>query len=267
MKSSTNLKYTLYEEAVQCPKWHVEHFKKFHYHLTKKIPHHLREDFCGTAKISCEWVKADPKNSAVGLDLDPEPLEYAKTKNILSLGVKERGRVKVLKQNVLKTTTQKFDIIAACNFSFFIFHERERMIDYAKATLKSLKKNGTLMLEIAGGEGMVEKIKESKNFSIKNYGKCRYTWEQLDYDPIQHVSDYAIHFRLPNGQWKKNVFTYHWRLWTIREIREILLEAGFKKTKVFWEAADDKGDGTGDYVPTENGDHSHSWIAYVVGVK
>jgi hypothetical protein len=259
--------YKLYEESVQCPDWHVKHFPRFHEWLTGNKPYRLREDFCGTATISCEWVKKSPKHLAVGLDLDAQCLSYAKSENISKLTLAQQKQISLVKKNVLQPTREKYDMVAACNFSFFTFHDRKTLLHYAKAVRKSLKPKGTFFMEMAGGEGMLEEIEEPKSFSIKGYGRYKYVWEQYQYDPITGISDYAIHYRLPNGRWIKNAFDYHWRLWGIREVREILIEAGFKKTQVFWEACDRDGQGTGEFVPMQHGDHAHAWIAYVVGVN
>lgn len=266
LKETVN-KFKLYEEAVQSPDWHAKHLPEFHEWLTNKKPYLLREDFCGTSRISCEWAKKSKKHQAVGLDLDQETLDYALNVNIAALPKDAQKRVTLYRQNVLVPTTKKFDLIAACNFSFFIFKEREALLQYAHAAFKSLKKGGTFFLEMAGGEGMLEEVREPRSFTLKGYGKVKYVWEQHQYDPITAVSDYSIHFRLPNGRWMKDAFTYHWRLWGIRETREILKQAGFKRTEVFWETCNRKGEGTGNYVPMENGDHAHAWIAYVIGVK
>ncbi len=262
-------KYALYEEAVQCPDWHTTHFPRFHEWILGKgkVPRRLREDFCGTARISCEWVKSHKDRRAVGLDLDPEPLAYAEQENLSSLTSSERERIELRQQDVMVPTQDKFDLVATCNFSFFIFKERKLVIDYFKAVHASLDKKGTVFLEMAGGEGMIERMEESRAFRMRGFGKFKYVWEQHQFDPISCVSDYSIHFQQPNRRWMKDVFTYHWRIWGIREVREMLLDAGFKRTVVFWETLDKNGRGTGDYVPAETGDHAHAWIAYVVGVK
>ena len=58
-------------------------------------------------------------------------------------------------------------------------------------------------------------------------------------------------------------FHYHWRLWTIPEVRDALKEAGFDFTCVYWET-EHKGKGTGEFIRTETGDNAYSWIAYVM---
>ena len=265
--TGVELKYALYENSVQCPDWHVKHFPEFHEWLLGKKAYKLREDFCGTARISCEWVKKSKQHTAVGLDLDPEPLKYGTEKNLSQLSPNARERVRLLQENVLHVTKEKFDLVAACNFSFFIFLDRKTLLEYFRAVYLSLDKQGTFFLEMAGGEGMREKDKEQRSFLIPKYGRCQYVWEQHGGDPVSAIADYSIHYQLPNNRWIKDQFTYHWRLYGVRELRDILEEAGFEKTAVFWEQNDKRGNGTGDYVPTEKGDQSHSWITYVTGVK
>ncbi len=261
------LKFRLYEATVQSPRWQVDYLPQFHEWLTGRAPLTMREDFCGTGRISCEWVKKSPKHRAVGLDLDPETLAYADTFNRSRVGAAENKRLSFLLQDVLVPTREKFDTVGAYNFSFFIFHERQMMLKYVRAVLKSLKSKGTFFLELAGGEGFLDRMTEDKVVRVPGIGKIKQVWEQHDFDPISCVSDYSIHFRLPNGTWMNDAFTYHWRIWGIRELRDILHEAGFKKTVVLWETANRKGNGTGEYLPSETGDHAHAWVAYVVGVK
>ena len=63
----------------------------------------------------------------------------------------------------------------------------------------------------------------------------------------------------------KKAFTYDWRLWTLPEIRELLIDCGFSQTTVYWEGTDpETGEGNGEYSATESGDDDPSWIAYIV---
>ena len=63
-------RHALYQESVQCVESEIdmvdENFKK----LRGRLAVTLREDFCGTANTSCEWVRRRPANVAVGIDLD-----------------------------------------------------------------------------------------------------------------------------------------------------------------------------------------------------
>ena len=256
-------KYLLYEESVQSPDWQVDYLPQFHQWLCGKKPIEMREDFCGTGRIACEWVKRSPKNKAVGLDTDAEVLQYATKVNQAALSPTEQKRVQFIKQDVLKPTKQKFDLIGAYNFSFFIFHERKMLLKYLKAAHQSLKSKGTLFLEIAGGPEFVETTRETKDVLIPNYGRIEQVWEQHQYDPITQVCDYSIHFKLPNGDWLNDAFTYHWRIWTIRDLRELLAEAGFRKSVVLWDHEGDQEE----FLPSENAEFRPDFLAYVVGVK
>ena len=63
----------------------------------------------------------------------------------------------------------------------------------------------------------------------------------------------------------EQAFTYHWRLWTLPEIRELLLEAGFRQVDVYWEGTDKNSEeGDGEFKPSEVGDADASWVCYIV---
>ena len=77
-----------------------------------------------------------------------------------------------------------------------------------------------------------------------------------------------IHFQFPDGSELRRAFCYHWRLWTLPEIREVLEEAGFQSVAMYWEGTDDEtGEGNGEWFCTANGDADHGWVAYIVGIK
>jgi SAM-dependent methyltransferase len=228
----------------------------------------MREDFCGTGIISCEWAKKSPRHRAVGIDLDPEPLARAKEVHRAKLPKDARKRVAFLRQDVLVPTREKFDVISAHNFSFYVFHERKDLLRYARSALRSLKKEGSFFLEMAGGPGFVEKGSAPVVFApIEGYGKAGYVWEQRNHDPLRAIGEYAIHFRQKNGKWLRDAFVYDWRLWEIREVREVLREAGFRKTAVLWQTDRELKNGTLEYKISEKGDFCEVWLAYVVAVK
>ncbi len=269
--SPTDLKYHLYENCVQSVGWQMRYLPHFHKKFTGRVPTSMREDFCGTGRIACEWVKKSESHRAVGLDLDPEPLDFAKRVNRARLSKSARSRVDFLRQDVLKPTREKFDVIGAHNFSFFVFHERCDLLKYAKAALASLKPKGTFFLELAGGEGFVTPESGSETIAVPQVGKVKYVWEQHPYDPVSKIGDYSIHFKLPSAVarahqtpvWMNDAFTYHWRLWEIREVREVLKQAGFRDTAVLWPTDETMTD----YRQVEHGDAASVWLAYVVGIR
>jgi hypothetical protein len=57
-------------------------------------------------------------------------------------------------------------------------------------------------------------------------------------------------------------------MWTIPEVREVMLEAGFDRADVYWEGTDeDTNEGDGVFTKAEQGESDPAWNAYVVGVK
>jgi hypothetical protein len=95
-----------------------------------------------------------------------------------------------------------------------------------------------------------------------------YVWDQHKYDPVTGDVINHIHFRFPDGTKIDKAFSYEWRLWTIPEIREMLIEAGFGSVVVYWEGTDeDTEEGNGEWEAVEQGEACEGWIAYVVGVK
>lgn len=260
------LKYKLYENSVQSPKVHIDLVEGIARELRKKPTHNLREDFCGTFLLSCEWVKRHPLNRALGVDLDPEPVQYGKTHHASKLTPDEKKRLKTQIADVRTPTTPRSDLIIVGNFSFFIFQDRQNLVKYFKSCYQSLASEGLVILELAGGPGMITESRERRTVRLENDEKALYVWHQKSFDPILRRAHYAIHFKLPDETWMKDAFTYDWRLWTIPEIRDALTDAGFKKTFVYWET-EHKGEGTGEYGITDTADNAFAWIAYIVGMR
>jgi SAM-dependent methyltransferase len=259
-------KYALYERSVQSPDFHAEWFVDIYKDLRGRFPRHMREDFCGTFKLSCEWVKRNRHNSALGVDLDPEPLAYGRRVHLPELTAAQRKRLRVVNDNVLAITSPKVDLVLACNFSFCVFKDRTTLVRYLRGCLRSLRKDGVAILDLAGGPGMIEPMRERKRVRAPDTGPFTYTWHQKSFDPITHEAKYAIHFDLEDGTRMQDAFTYDWRLWTIPEVREAMAEAGFGKTVVYWET-EHQGEGTGEYIRSEHGDNAYAWVAYVAGLK
>ena len=77
-----------------------------------------------------------------------------------------------------------------------------------------------------------------------------------------------IHFEFPDRSRMDQAFSYYWRLWTLPEIRELLIEAGFSAVTVYWEGTDRKtNEGDGIYSPAETGDADPGWVCYIVAQR
>jgi len=95
-----------------------------------------------------------------------------------------------------------------------------------------------------------------------------YEWEQRAFDPVTHRIACAIHFAFPDGSRLRDAFVYDWRLWTLPELRELFVEAGFARVDVLWESTDHRtGSGTGAFYRTARGSQDEAWVALVVGTK
>jgi hypothetical protein len=132
---------------------------------------------------------------------------------------------------------------------------------YFANVCKSLNKDGILIADCFGGKQCQAPIEDSNKLN-----GFTYYWDQTDFDPVTNEALFHIHFRV-GGKKIERVFTYDWRMWTIPELREIMLEAGFKKTHVYWEGTAKDGTGNGVFTRTEKGESCDSWIAYVVAEK
>lgn len=259
-----DIKYALYEAAVQDAEHDAGLYQGFYRQVRGRDARQLREDFCGTFALSCEWAKAHPKNFATALDLDPEPLSYGRRVHYAKLTKEQQSRVQPLRQDVVKARAPA-DLIVAGNFSFFIFQERKTLLAYFKSCRRALKPGvGALILDMAGGPSMIREGNETRRIHAPGGGRFTYIWDTQTFDPISSRARFAIHFKLPSGKNVKNAFTYDWRLWTIREVRELLIEAGFARTAVIWDVS--KSEERENHKVVEKGSNEDSWIAYPVGL-
>lgn len=248
-------RYDLYELCVQSPTALVPFLKAVH----GGEPTRLGEDFCGTAALSRRWVIETPMGSAVGVDLDPEPLKIAAQQSPKEVG----PRLKLIKGDVLKLNSAKLnaggamDLIFVGNFSIGEIHRREDLVKYLRACVKRLAKparkkpGGVFVCDIYGGEtAFVEGALERTHPGPPTDPALRikYTWQQRSANALTGMVENALHFRTVRAgvveQEFTDAFVYNWRLWSVPELREAMLEAGFKDTEVYAklvDAVDDQG--------------------------
>ncbi|HEY1098290.1 MAG TPA: class I SAM-dependent methyltransferase [Myxococcota bacterium] len=266
-------KYALYRLSVQDPEHEVSMFRHFYRDAFGRWPTTLREDFCAAFAVCVEWVTRHKDNVAVGVDLDPEPLDYGRTHYLPTLTEEQQGRVHLELENVLKTKT-KAEVIAAQNYSFFIFKKRAEVLAYFKAVRKSLDDEGIFVFDMMGGSAFYQddleegrKVARRTPDARRDNPPFRYVWHQERFEPISADALFHIHFRFPDGSSLEKAFTYDWRLWTLPELLEILEEAGFSERHVYWETDDKDGEPTGTYSRSTVGKADPAWLCYVVAVK
>ena len=263
-------KYALYGLSVQEPANEAEFFTKTYKQLNGREPRILREDFCGTHAVCCEWVKLHADNVAYGIDLDPEPLAWGKANLQPALTDDERRRIALYEDDVRTAAEVKADVLAAQNFSFFLFKTRDAVRGYFAQALANLADDGIMVMDMMGGSECYEEDHQdirTIESDVKGFKKFKYIWEQKRFNPITADALFHIHFKFKDGSKLDKAFTYDWRFWTIPEVKELLLEAGFRDVTVYWEETDEDGDETGEFAPAAEGPADPSWIAYIVARK
>ncbi|MBT4792468.1 MAG: class I SAM-dependent methyltransferase, partial [Halobacteriovoraceae bacterium] len=228
-------KYYYYEKSVQNPSNEVEFFNEKYEEIRGKKALTLREDFCGTAAISCEWVKQSPEHKAWGMDLDPEPVEYGKNYHLAPLTNDQKSRMTYLLENVLSGKTPKVDICFAFNFSYFIFKQRSELLDYFQKVRAALNDDGVFFIDLFGGPDS-----QTVMTDIIKHDGFKYFWECQEFNPINNHCKFAIHIKRKGEKKRKNVFVYEWRMWVMSELRDLMEEAGFSRTEAYWEGDDEE---------------------------
>ncbi len=254
--------HELYEESVQSVETEIEFLAETFQELRGRAAVSFREDFCGTASASCEWVRTGPQRHAVGVDIDAAVLKWGRRNRVARLPEADRPRVRLLNEDVMKVETEQVDILAAFNFSYWTFKTRDLMRTYFSKVYASLVADGVFFLDAYGGPEAYEEQKEKTK-----YDDFTYIWDQKLFEPVTSRAVCHIHFKFPDGSRIKKAFSYDWRLWTLPELSEILQEVGFKKVRVYWEGEDEDGEGTGEFSEDDTGEADLAWIAYVVAEK
>ena len=251
--------HALYQEAVQCVESEIDFVDETFLRLRGRKAKVLREDFCGTANTSCEWVRRRADNHAIAVDVDPEVLQWSRNHNVAALG-EAAGRITLLKGDLLRVRSGPVDAVLAHNFSYWIIKDRKLLRRYFRRVRESLVPGGLFFLDAYGGSDAHRELRER----TENRG-FTYIWEQAAFNPINHDLLCHIHFKFPDGSRIRRAFSYAWRLWSVPEIREVLSEAGFTRSTVYWQGTDEKsGEGDGVFEPTEQGEADPSWLVYLV---
>jgi len=254
-------KYRLYESSVQSADADIDFVDKTFQALKKRKASRLREDFCGTANNSCAWVRLRPGNHALAVDHDPRVLEWGRAHHVAGLTREQAGRVCLACADVLRVAPATMDMVLALNFSYWVFRERRTMQRYFRRVHSALVADGIFFLDAFGGYEAFREMRE--NTRHRNF---TYIWDQSNYDPVSGDYLCKIHYRFSDGSMLREAFIYHWRLWTLPELIEMLTASGFRVT-VYWEGTSPDGGGNGVFSPVTRGEADACWIAYLVAEK
>lgn len=256
MKNRPFDKYWYYRNAVQSPEADVLFLRNLYRRIRHRDPKVLREDFCGTFANLCEWVRLGPKFRGVGVDLDHQPLEYGKKNYLAQLKPNQQKRIKLIEGDVRGANSQRADIVVAMNFSYFSLRQREDLRTYFLSAHRHLNRNGLFVVDCFGGSECLDRITDRTR--KRGYW---YLWEQANYFPVGNRAKFHIHFKRDGEKIRKRVFTYDWRMWSIPEVSDLMKDAGFSRTLVYWQDDDEV------FRPSNNGEPCASWLAYIVGLK
>ena len=114
----------LYEASVQSVDADLDVAKRIYTKHWKRKPLTLREDFCGTAKLACNWVARNTLHEAWGIDFHQPTLDWGVKYNVAELSEEQTQRLHLICGDVLHTNTPKVDMALALNFSFCVFKQR-----------------------------------------------------------------------------------------------------------------------------------------------
>jgi hypothetical protein len=150
----------------------------------------------------------------------------------------------------------------ALNFSCFVFRTRNDLRGYFAGVRRSLAIDGIFVLDAYGGHQSWHPHSE----------RCRlhgftYVWQQAAVNPIDHRVVNYIHFEFSNGSRWNRAFTYSWRLWTLPEIRELLTEAGFSRSAVYWHDHHVNGNGAVAYRRRARVSQAPAWAVSIVAER
>lgn len=266
-------RHVLYEAAVQSPATDLDFVERVYRRTRGRTFRRLREDFCGTAALTCEWARRRAGNLAWGVDLHGPTLDWGREHRVARLG-KAAERVQLLQADVLTVARPKVDVVMALNFSYSVFKERDSLGRYFERVRRCLLPGGMFFADAFGGqETMGELVERNRIAATRDWDGRRvpaftYVWEQARFNAVDHHIVCHIHFHLPRGTRLRRAFSYDWRLWTLPELRELMRDAGFRATEVYidgWDERAEEGDGI--FRRRTRYPNQAGWVAYVVGIS
>lgn len=199
------------------------------------VPTHLQEDFCGTALLCREWVSKNPTRHAVGIDLDHDVLDYAQKKindsNLCDVVHLFNGDVLSFEATELPAP----HLVVALNYGICYFHRFSTLVKYFQRCRKILARGGIFICDLFNG---LFPGNEPVSF-WKTCNSFEYLFEQTKVDPLSNTCHGRINFKFSDGSWMRRAFSYHFRMWSLAEVKDAMLEAGFEHVD-FYISLDDK---------------------------
>lgn len=254
--------YALYEASVQSPELEIEMLASIFARRRGRRARLLREDFAGTSALSAAWARSAPDRRAIAVDHDPGVLAYGYLHHVLPLGPGAGDRIELRPGDVREVRRDRADVICAYNFSYWTFKTRRELLGYFRAAREGLAEDGMFFLDLFGGSTAMQ-----TSLEVRELEGFEYVWEQASFCPLTHDLLAHIHFRFPDGSRLLRAFTYDWRLWTLVELTELLEDAGFSSSDVYWEDRDREGTKLGRFRRRTRVDNEPGWNAYLIAER
>jgi hypothetical protein len=128
------------------------------------------------------------------------------------------------------------DCVFVGNFSIGEIATRRELVDYFACARRRLRSDGVFACDTYGGEsafrvGAVERRHAGPHGTILHH-----VWEQRARRPLTARVENALHFRIEREgeivEEIRDAFVYRWRLWSVPELVEAALEAGFEDPSI-----------------------------------
>jgi len=198
----------------------------------------LGEDFCGTAALSAAWIEQVDGGRSIAVDHDRETLARAPKHEAITLVAGDvRGDT--------DADTHRVDVLHVGNFSIGEWHTRADLLAYLRHARARLANDGIFVCDLYGGETAFATGVIDREIPLPDGRTVHYAWEQREADAVTGMVVNAIHFQVCRDLRVEidlpDAFTYHWRLWSVPELRDAMTEAGFAGTEV-WDKVPDAVD-------------------------
>lgn len=249
-------RFDLYELCVQSPTHLVPLLCAIH----GRHPLTLGEDFSGTASLSRAWVASAADRRAIATDFDPQA--HSRCPDLDRL---------IKRTQDVRATSDRADLIFAGNFSIGYMHTRSELVEYLRHIHTRMTPGGCFLCDTYGGESAFITGHVHRYHNAPDGSRIRYTWEQREADPLTGRVIDVLHFRTERGGMIEDeimdAFVYDWRLWSVPELRDAMIEAGFARTAVFQKLPDAQDESGEMYIsPVEDPDElDESFIVIVAG--
>jgi len=234
----------------------AERLMPFVYAVHGRSPRVLREDFAGSASLARQWSSSVKGGRAIAVDRDAEPLERA------------QATVQCVVSDVIKCR-ERADVVAWTNFCVGELHTRQELLKHLRHARRCLLPGGALVMDIYGGSHAMERGLHLRELRGPSGEFITYTFEQRHTNAFTGRVVNALHFKVqpkgsPRAKHFRDAFVYDWRLWSIPELADAVLEAGFPSSEVHDRAGvamDHRGKIRKTAAPAPDSD---DWVAFVV---